>query len=215
MSGELAPSLAQAIDLAFPAAQRGRARGLLADYGSRAEDAEPQRVRAALLRLCRGDIARLEALLANARVDYRDILFWDETADTTAPPDEEDQGDERDSEEDTIRDREALAQALETGRPQLLELVTGDADGEHTVTLINGELGWMMHVALDDEATWHSVNPDYDGPADAQIEYLVDGYHLDRYPAAWALPVSEIKRALEHFLAHGERAPWVRWVEDR
>ncbi|MBL8381014.1 MAG: hypothetical protein JNM79_24310 [Burkholderiales bacterium] len=215
MIGELAPPLAQAIDLAFPAAHRERARSLLADYGSRSADAEPQRVRAALLRLCQGDIARLEALLANARVDYRDILYWDATAATPTPPDAEDEGDEQEPADDTIRDSEALARALEAGRPQFLELVTGDADGEHTVTLINGELGWMMHVALDDEATWHSVNADYDGPADAQIEYLVDGYHRDRYPAAWALPVAEIKRALEHFLAHGERAPWVRWVEDR
>ncbi|MFN0163201.1 MAG: Imm1 family immunity protein [Burkholderiales bacterium] len=214
MTGTPEAQLSQAVDLAFPAEQRERARGLLADYGSGASDAEPERVRAAMLRLCKGDIARLETLVANARVDYRDILYWDETANTAAPPGGEADGDDEEWEDDTIRDSDALARALDVGRPNFLELVTGDPDGEHTVTLINGELGWMMHVALDDDATWHSIDPDYGGPADAQIEYLVDGYHLDKFPAAWALPVAELKRALEHFLEHGERAPWVRWVED-
>jgi hypothetical protein len=58
------------------AAEQARARELLGAYG--AAEAEPTRVRLALLKLCDGKLTELAAMLLAAQTDYRDVLAWAE-----------------------------------------------------------------------------------------------------------------------------------------
>ena len=48
-------------------------------------------------------------------------------------------------------------------------------------------------------------------PMDAPVS---SWFQFARHPAAWALPVSEVQRALEHFITHGEPAAWLTWHND-
>jgi hypothetical protein len=59
-----------------------------------------------------------------------------------------------------------------------------------------------------------SRNPAYAGPEGAVLDYVLENGQRDEYPAAWALPVATVERALAHFRETGERAPFVDWHED-
>ena len=53
-----------------------------------------------------------------------------------------------------------------------------DPEGPILCALINGDLGWLMYLRQEGDSGFSSRNPDYDGPADAQIEYRLDnGQH--------------------------------------
>jgi len=80
--------------------------------------------------------------------------------------------------------------------------------------LINGDQGWLMYLREPGDSGFSSRNPDYAGPADATIDYLLSNGQRDEYPASWALPLEVVERALEHFVATGEQAPFVKWHED-
>ncbi len=56
--------------------------------------------------------------------------------------------------------------------------------------------------------------PDNNGPPDAEIEYFMSNGQRDVYPAAWALPVAEVRHALTFFEREQQRPPFVVWHED-
>jgi hypothetical protein len=71
-----------------------------------------------------------------------------------------------------------------------------------------------MYLSEPGDSGFSSRNPDYDGPEDAEIDYILSNGQRDFYPASWALPLAIVERALEHFRATGERAPFVTWHAD-
>jgi hypothetical protein len=87
-------------------------------------------------------------------------------------------------------------------------------DGELLCALINGDVGWLMYLDEEGEPGFSSRNPNYDGPPDAEIEYELDNGQHDFYPASWALPVAEVRRALAYFEREHERPPFIVWHED-
>jgi hypothetical protein len=58
----------------FPPASKGDVFAILAEYGTEDWHREIDRVRIAALKLAAGDIDRLRAAIATARLDYRDVL---------------------------------------------------------------------------------------------------------------------------------------------
>jgi hypothetical protein len=87
-------------------------------------------------------------------------------------------------------------------------------DGQALCALINGDRGWLMYLREEGDSGFSSRNPDYDGPPDAQIEYRLNNGQHDLYPASWALPIAEVRRALEYFEREHRRPPFVVWHED-
>jgi hypothetical protein len=82
------------------------------------------------------------------------------------------------------------------------------------MALINGDRGWLMYLEEPSDTGFSSRNPEYDGPADARIEYFLDNGQRDEYPASWAYPVGEINRALDYFRREGERPAFIDWHRD-
>jgi hypothetical protein len=80
--------------------------------------------------------------------------------------------------------------------------------------LINGDTGWLMYLPDDSHAGFSSRNPAYTGPEDETQDYYLSNGQCDEYPLAWALPATELRRAMEHFVVHGEPAPWICWHDD-
>jgi Immunity protein Imm1 len=87
-------------------------------------------------------------------------------------------------------------------------------DGQALCALINADRGWLMYLRENGDSGFTSRNPDYYGPKDATIEYVLSNGQHDLYPASWALPISVIRLALEHFRQKHERPPFVTWHED-
>jgi len=71
-----------------------------------------------------------------------------------------------------------------------------------------------MYLRKEGDAGFSSRTPDYNGAVDAVYEYYLDNGQLDEYPAPWALPISEVQRALEHFITQAEPVPWIIWHND-
>ncbi len=107
-----------------------------------------------------------------------------------------------------------LREALGPRRPQYAELWATLPSGMRICALINGDLGWLMVPREGDSADLVSRNPTYAGDPQAEIEYRLDNGQLDRYPAAWALPFADVRRALEAFFTHEALPAWVTWHED-
>ncbi len=80
--------------------------------------------------------------------------------------------------------------------------------------LINGDLGWLMYLREEGDSGFSSRNPNYVGPLDAQIEYRLNNGQRDLYPASWALPLKEVRRAIEYFKLEHQRPPFIVWHED-
>lgn len=80
--------------------------------------------------------------------------------------------------------------------------------------LINADSGWLMYLRKPGDAGFSSRNPQYDGPADALIEYVIDNGQCDQYPASWALPVPVIMQAIEYFQSTGLQPPFIAWHND-
>jgi hypothetical protein len=87
-------------------------------------------------------------------------------------------------------------------------------DGQSMYALINGDRGWLMYLRENGDSGFSSRNPNYGGPANAEIEYRLSNGQHDLYPASWALPVAEVRRALEYFESHCQRPPFITWHED-
>jgi hypothetical protein len=71
-----------------------------------------------------------------------------------------------------------------------------------------------MYLRCEGDSGFSSRNPSYDGTADGEIEYELSNGQRDFYPASWALPIAEIRRALEYFGREHQRPPFVIWHED-
>lgn len=87
-------------------------------------------------------------------------------------------------------------------------------DGQSMCALINGKLGWLMYLRENGDPGFSSRNPRYSGPPDAVIEYWLNNGQQDLYPAAWALPTADVRRALEFFEREHRPPPWVTWHND-
>jgi hypothetical protein len=87
-------------------------------------------------------------------------------------------------------------------------------DGQSLCALINGDRGWLMYLRYSGDSGFSSRNPNYDGPPDAKIEYILSNGQLDEYPASWAVPVTEVLRALEYFEREYQRPSFIVWHED-
>jgi hypothetical protein len=87
-------------------------------------------------------------------------------------------------------------------------------DGQALCALVNGDRGWLMYLRHDGDAGFSSRDPDYAGPADAEVEYRLSNGQRDSYPASWALPVAEVRRALAYFEEHNRPPPFVTWHND-
>lgn len=88
------------------------------------------------------------------------------------------------------------------------------ADGRALCALVHGDVGWLMWLREPGDSGYSSRNPEYDGPEDATIDFLLSNGQRDEYPASWALPLATVERALEHFRETGARAPFVKWHAD-
>ena len=59
-------------------------------------------------------------------------------------------------------------------------------DGQGMCALINGDWGWLMYICMEGDASFSSRKSNYDGPADAQIEYELSNGQHDLYPTVGA-----------------------------
>jgi Immunity protein Imm1 len=80
--------------------------------------------------------------------------------------------------------------------------------------LINSDLGWLMYLREAGDAGFSSRNLKYDGPPDAKLDYFLSNGQQDEYPKAWALPIEEVRRALEYFEREQKRPPFITWHND-
>jgi len=87
-------------------------------------------------------------------------------------------------------------------------------DDNRMCALISGATGWLMYLPDDESSGFSSRNPEYAGPPDATQEYRLGNGQVDEYPFSWALPLSELQRALEYFVAESRPAPWICWHDD-
>jgi len=94
------------------------------------------------------------------------------------------------------------------------EIWLNKPDGRALCALINGDRGWLMYLREPGDSGFSSRNPDYDGPDEAVIQYVLSNGQGDAYPASWALPLEVLERAMKHFEKSGERAPFVTWHAD-
>ncbi|MEK7950795.1 Imm1 family immunity protein [Luteolibacter soli] len=109
---------------------------------------------------------------------------------------------------------EEIRERLRSPRPPFLELWATAPPDRSLCALISGDVGWLMFLRENGDAGFSTRNPDYSGSADEFIDYQLENGQHDQYPASWALPVSEVQRALEHFITHAEPAPWLTWHND-
>jgi hypothetical protein len=87
-------------------------------------------------------------------------------------------------------------------------------DGQSLCVLINDDIGWLMYLRCKGDAGFSSRNLDYSGPPHATVEYRLSNGQRDEYPASWALPLSEVERALAFFRANQRLPPFIHWHND-
>lgn len=87
-------------------------------------------------------------------------------------------------------------------------------DGQAMCALINDQFGWLMYLREPGDAGFSSRNPDYAGPEDATLDYYLSNGQHDVYPLAWALPVDQVRRAIEYFKQEHKPPPFVTWFND-
>jgi hypothetical protein len=95
------------------------------------------------------------------------------------------------------------------------EEVWVETDGPQVMcALINDQLGWLMYLRESGDAGFSSRNPNYDGPPNAKLDYYLSNGQRDEYPLAWALPVAQIRQALEYFRIEQKPPPFIAWHND-
>jgi hypothetical protein len=97
---------------------------------------------------------------------------------------------------------------------QYEEIWADTPDGQSMCALINGDRGWLMYLRENGDAGFSSRNPNYAGPENSVIEYVLSNGQRDEYPASWALPKADVLRALEFFRREGRPPPFVLWHND-
>lgn len=98
--------------------------------------------------------------------------------------------------------------------PPFAEIWATSPNGKALCALINGDLGWLMYLREEGDSGFSSRNPEYAGPEDATIEYCLSNGQHDFYPASWALPISEVRRALDYFEHEQQPPPFIIWNKD-
>jgi len=84
-----------------------------------------------------------------------------------------------------------------------------NADGGRALcALLNGERGFLMYLRMEDDAGFTSRNPAFTGH-DTPIEYRLRNGQEDKFPTSWALREDVIVAALEYFVVHEDKAPFV------
>src|SRR5690606_13890466 len=84
--GRLSEEVLRVVARDFAEAEHAGVQRELERYGDERWHAELARVRLAILELARGDATKLEACVALARTDYRDVLAWAEYPEQMAVP---------------------------------------------------------------------------------------------------------------------------------
>jgi hypothetical protein len=97
---------------------------------------------------------------------------------------------------------------------QYQEISADTPDGQTIIALINGDRGWLMYLREIGDAGFSSRCPNYAGPGDAVIEYVLSNGQRDEYPASWSISKSEVDRALEFFRRECRPPPFVLWHND-
>ena len=87
-------------------------------------------------------------------------------------------------------------------------------DGQSLSAFVNGDRGWLMYLREAGDSGFHSENPDYNGPADVTTEYELSNGQHDWYPASWAVPIADVRLALEFFKREHRLPPLIVWHED-
>jgi len=87
-------------------------------------------------------------------------------------------------------------------------------DGQFLCALINGDRGWLMYLRESGDSGFSSRNPNYTGPPHEEIEYELSNGQHDFYPASWALPIAEVRRAVDFFQREHRQPPFINWHED-
>jgi len=98
--------------------------------------------------------------------------------------------------------------------PRHKEIWAKSPDGQSLCALINGNVGWLMYLRTIGDAGFSSRNPNYSGPESATIEYFLSNGQRDEFPASWALPIFEIRRALKYFRENNRPPPFINWHND-
>lgn len=80
--------------------------------------------------------------------------------------------------------------------------------------MVNDDRAWLTFFRAIEDPGFHSCNPDYTGPADAVLDYIVANGQGDEYPVSWTYPTETALQAAEHFYLYGERAPFITWCAD-
>ncbi len=73
---------------------------------------------------------------------------------------------------------------------------------------------FLLYQQDDNDAGFTSRNPDYRGPEDAVLPFILDNGQRDEIPTLWVIPFQEAIHAVEYFFQTGEKAPWVCWHDD-
>jgi Immunity protein Imm1 len=63
----------------------------------------------------------------------------------------------------------------------------------------------------ENDPGFNSTNPDYAGPEDEMIPFVLASGQRDEYPASSVVPLGEAVRAAEHFVETFEPAPFILW----
>jgi hypothetical protein len=87
-------------------------------------------------------------------------------------------------------------------------------DGQALCALISGHCGWLMYLRNSGDVGFSSRNPHYDGVQHAEIEYRLHDGQQTRYPASWAFPAADVRRALQYFETEQRPPPWISWHND-
>lgn len=76
----ISEAVMSAVSSAFTPELRSKALDILSEYGLGIHERETERVHLAVITLCGGNMDELKAWVAEAKKDYRNILYWNEQA---------------------------------------------------------------------------------------------------------------------------------------
>ena len=88
-------------------------------------------------------------------------------------------------------------------------------DGKILNAFVNGDWTWLMYRRDEDDTGFSSRNPDYTGPEETVLPYILSNGQRDEVPVSWTITTDEAMRAVECFLRTGEKAPWIIWHDDK
>lgn len=94
------------------------------------------------------------------------------------------------------------------------EIWLNGPDGAALCALINRDRGWLMFLREYADPGFSSRNPNYAGPPDATIEFVLSNREINHHPAEWALSLFEVARALKYFVEHETQPPFIHWHDD-